>query len=280
MAGPPSSSGHPATAPGCAAPPHTAVKTTTICTTPSTARPGGRVVEERVGEHDQQLADQQHRRRGARQRRRHGAASRAGAPSRARWRLRCASSSLACFFSSRRTSCATISRSLAATRTKFMQRDRDDDERPREVPVADHAVATRSPSRSGRRAEEARGTRSRRSLAPAAPRRAAAGPSRSPRPAAPGPGRQRPVRHQVATSGGSSPRVRAASDGRAALVVLVAVEATVGERRRRAAVHDVAVGVRGPQRRDGRVARVVLEGRPEVPGCALIHVATVPRSRP
>ena len=54
-------------------------------------------------------------------------------------------------------------------------------------------------------------------------------------------------------------------DGRAALVVLRAVQPAVGERLGQHPVDDLAVGVGGPQRSGRRVTRVVRERTPHVP---------------
>ena len=75
---------------------------------------------------------------------------------------------------------------------------------------------------------------------------------------------QRPVRHQVGDQRRQLAERPRLQGRRGALVVLLAVQPAVGERLGQQAVDDIAVGVGGAQGSHGGVARVVLEGRPQV----------------
>ncbi len=75
---------------------------------------------------------------------------------------------------------------------------------------------------------------------------------------------QRPVRHQVGDQRRQLAERARLEGRRGALVVLLAVQPAVSERLGQHAVDDVAVGVGGAQRSHRGVARVVLEGRPQV----------------
>ena len=185
----------------------TAVKTSAIWTTPRTARPGGRAVQERVGEDHEQLADQEDARRVA--------STPSSGPGVTGPRCFFCSSSLACLRSRRRTSAATISRSWPA--------------RPDEVEEASTAMTIsgqgsaaevdrsddgREPDRPADQ-RRTRGSRRTRCAAPraSAPRRAAGCPcdvaaTSGTRPVDVRAGR---AGTRSATSGGSSPRVRAPS---------------------------------------------------------------------
>ena len=246
MAGTPSSSATHDSA-GVSRTAATAVKTTTICTTPSTARPGGRAVEERVGQHDEQLPDQQDAGGVVAQRDR-GPGSRPGL-----LLLAAASISLACLRSSRLTSAATISRLLAATRTKFMNANAlTMSGQGKYAPVAPRRSRPRSPSMTT--AEPTKpmkaSRRSSRHLSSArfwisADDAATSGTSRATAAAAgPAPGR-RPA--PAARRASAPARVAAVRSSYSSRSSRPSANASVSS-----AVDDVAVGVGGAQRRRRR----------------------------